>query len=149
VVDEARLRTLDVKRHACGEPSARATVVALLVGFDRTGPSELAALDLLGTWRAAAPDDGLPHYLLARKYLELARYAEAAVRLDQALSKRIALARVRNEALRLRLRAACAQADAPAAHDAFRRYAEAPGVPAARIAAARALLERCVEAGGG
>jgi thioredoxin-like negative regulator of GroEL len=143
MVDEDRLRTLEVKRLGCDDELARPTLVALLVGSDRHGPSELEGLDALGSWRAASPEDGLPDYLLARRYLDAGRYGQAAAHLDLALAKRIGIRRVQSEALRLRLRAACALGDEPAAAEALRRYAAEPDVPAARIAAARALLARC------
>ena len=144
MVDEDRLRTLEVKRLACADELARPTLLALLVGSDRRGPSELEALDALGSWRAASPEDGLPDYLLARRYLDAGRYRQAAAHLDLALSKRLGIRRVRTEALRLRLRAACALGDGPAATNAFQRYAAEPDLPAARVTAARALLARCV-----
>ncbi len=143
IVDRDRLRTLDVKELGAADPHARPAVLALLVGTDKTGPSRTEALDLLGTWRAAAPDDGLPDYLFARQYLGERRYALAAERLDQALEKRLELPSVRTEAWRLRLLTACALGDAEAAAASLAHYAQRPDVSKARRRTAQALAARC------
>lgn len=143
VVSEDRLRTLDIKERACDHEVLRPAVVALLIGSDRFGPDNLEALDHLGRWRLEDPEDGVIDYLLARQYLDAGRYELAARRLDSALGQRLDIERVRTEALRLRLRAACAVGDTMAAARVFERYAVRPGLPPARRQAAAALLERC------
>lgn len=142
VVDEDRLRTLEVKAFAAGDERARPAVVELLVGTRAMSPSLMRAAELLGAWAASAPSDGLPAYLLARRYVSDGRFEDAAERLDRALAGELALPRVRSEAARLRLVVACGLGDRAAAERAFERYKESGPSPARLDAAAR-LLERC------
>ena len=150
LVDEDRLRTLDVKIASAGEERARAAVVELLIGSRPPGPDQVRAAELLGAWAALAPEDGLPSYLLARRSFGDGRFEDAAARLDRALAGEIPIARVRAEAARLRLVVACGLGDPRTAERMFRLYA-AGGVSAARLDAARSLLLRCggAEAGEG
>jgi hypothetical protein len=100
------------------------------------------AAELLGAWAAGAPGEGLPVYLLARRYVGEGRFEEAASRLEQALAGELGIPRVRTEAERLRMIVACGLGDRATAAQAFTRYS-ARGVSAARLEAARWLLERC------
>jgi tetratricopeptide (TPR) repeat protein len=145
-LDEDQLRTLDVKLTACGDPRVRPAITALLVGTPARGPDRTLALELLGALSAAAPEDGLPSYLMARQYLNAAQYDEAAVRLDRALAATIRVPRVRLEAERLRLVDACALGDREGAARAYARYAAHPEIGEARRDAARSLVERCTGA---
>ncbi|MBI4703476.1 MAG: hypothetical protein HY744_20385, partial [Deltaproteobacteria bacterium] len=143
-VDEDRLRTLDVKEHYAAQPVARAALVALLVGrAEAAGPDQAEALDRIGRWRALVPGDGMPDYLLGRQHAGNESWALAAERLDEALAKPPALPRVVAEAWRLRLLVACAQDDAAGARRAYEQYRRQPTASAARVEAARQLLERC------
>nr|QDA77062.1 hypothetical protein [Jahnella sp. MSr9139] len=142
VVDEDKLRTLDVKIAAAGDERARQAITELLIGTAGRGPDPVRAAELLGAWAATAPTDGLPMYLLARRYVGEGRFAEAAERLDHALAAEITLPRVRTEAERLRLVVACGLGDSATAGRMLEAYV-ARGVSEARREAARRLLERC------
>ncbi|MGK3993122.1 hypothetical protein [Sorangium sp. So ce1024] len=150
LVDEDRLRTLDVKIAAASDDRARAAVVELLVGTRGGAPDRFRAAELLGAWAAQAPGDGLPSYLLARQYLNDGRFDEAADRLDRALAAHLPIQRVWIEAKRLRLVAACGLDDAETARRMFAQYAAhdgaagaGPAVSDERRDAALRLLERC------
>ncbi|WP_438013547.1 hypothetical protein WMF18_21680 [Sorangium sp. So ce315] len=150
LVDEDRLRTLDVKIAAASDDRARAAVVELLIGSRGGAPDRFRAAELLGAWAAQAPGDGLPSYLLARYYLNDGRFDEAADRLDRALAAHLPIQRVWIEAKRLRLVAACGLDDAETARRMFAQYAAhdgaagaGPAVSDERRDAALRLLERC------
>lgn len=145
VVDEDRLRTLDVKKSVVAGGSGRRAVVELLVGGVGRAPDRFRAAVLLGQWAEAAPDDGMVEYLLARQFLGLAEWSEVAARLELGLARGLSLPRVRREALRLRLVAACAVDDTAGATLAWGAYAAEPGLPEGRREAARALFRRCAE----
>lgn len=143
VVDEDVVRTIEVKIAAAEDGRARAPIVELLIGAGDRGPDKVRAAELLGAWAAEAPEDGMPSYLLGRHYLSAGMLEEAAVRLDRALGRRLALPRVAVEAERLRMVVACGLGDAEMAARFYRAYAARPSVSPARRDAARALLERC------
>lgn len=143
LVDEDALRTLEVKIAAADDPRSRPAIVELLVGTSGRAPDKIRAIEMLATWSAEAPEDGLPHYLIGRHYISAARFDEAAERLDRALEGQIALARVRAEAKRLRVVAACGLGDAERARKAFSALEMEPGMGAARLASAKSLIERC------
>ncbi|HET9932244.1 MAG TPA: tetratricopeptide repeat protein [Polyangiaceae bacterium] len=140
LVDEDRLRTLDVKRLA-DEGLAREAIVALLLG-DELGPSWDVAAPKLGQWSALAPGQGLADYLLGRNLYGRGRYHEAALALDRALGRKLPEPRVLDEALRLRLVLACALVDVDAARWALERL-RARKLSAARREAVERLAERC------
>jgi tetratricopeptide (TPR) repeat protein len=171
IVDEDQLRTLEVKILAAQDARVRPSVVALLIGPPGRSPDKLLAAELLGAWEARLPEpasrgaaeyvpdlapvlpraldapvalgDGLPLYLIGRQLLNAGNYDEAANRLDRAITVGFSLSRVRVEAHRLRLVAACAQNDSAAALRSYQVYASLPGVSEARRDAARSLVERC------
>jgi tetratricopeptide (TPR) repeat protein len=143
VLDEDRLRNLDVKELACADPLARPALVALLVGSDHRGPLEIEAIEQLAGWRAVDPADGLPDYLLARRYLDAGRYDRAAELLRAALVKDLWLPRVRAEARRLELVVRCALGEQAGARDAFAAYEAEREVAPTRIEWARGLMRRC------
>jgi tetratricopeptide (TPR) repeat protein len=143
LVDEDALRTLEVKIAAARDPRSRPAVVELLIGTSGRSPDKIRAIEMLATWAAETPGDGLPHYLIARHYISAARFSEAAERLDRALAGTIDLPRVRVEAERLRVVAACGLGDAKGARRAFTALAATPGVSAARLGSVKNLLERC------
>lgn len=142
LVDEDRLRTLDVKASSRADP-ARGAIAALLIGDPRTGRDFGEAAARLGEWAAAEPSDGLPEYLLGRNFYNAGRYEEAARRLDRALDKQLTLRRVEAEALRLRVIVACALDDRPSGRVALARYRSLGGLrPAARSGVER-VAARC------
>jgi len=152
VVDEDKLRTLDVKIAAGEDQRARPAIVEQLIGTGGRRPDPVRAAELLGAWAALSPADGLPAYMLARRYVGEGRFAEAAERLDHALAAEIRLPRVRTEAERLRLVVACGMGDGAMAERMLAAYAgegagegagAGEGVSASRREAARRLFERC------
>jgi tetratricopeptide (TPR) repeat protein len=136
VVDEGRLRTLDVKAFS-GSERAREAIAALLVGDPRWGRDVAEATARLGEWAAAEPDAGLPEYLLGRGAYNAGRWDEAARRLDRALERRLTLRRVRAETLRLRLVVACAREERSRARDVLAEYSLLELEPSAREAVQR------------
>ncbi|AUX23756.1 hypothetical protein SOCEGT47_042860 [Sorangium cellulosum] len=156
LVDEDRLRTLEVKAAAANDERARAAIVELLIGTRDGAPDRVRAAELLGAWAAQAPGDGLPNYLLGRHYLNDGRFDEAANRLERALAAHLPIQRVWIEAKRLRLVVACAVGDAATARRMFAGYAAhdgsagaGPAVSEERRDAALRLLERCAGTGPG
>lgn len=148
-LDEGELRTLEVKRARLGDARARDALVQLLVGTGGKGPDKVIAAELLGAWARADPDDGLPRYLLARHHLAAGAFREVAARLDEALALRLEPPRVRVEAERMRIVAACAVGDGVTARAFLGRYVAHPEVFAARRDAATSLVERCDNGGRG
>lgn len=140
LVDEDRLRTLDVKGLA-GEGIAREAIVLLLIG-DENGPSWDAAAPKLGEWSALTPADGLADYLLAKNLYNRGRYRDAGLYLDRALARSLPEPRVADEALRLRVVVACAELDPEAARWAVQKLRERNISPARRHSLDR-LAERC------
>jgi len=55
VIEEDRLRTLDVKLRAARNPFETRAVTALLIGDPETGPDPILAFTLLGKWMAEVP----------------------------------------------------------------------------------------------
>jgi tetratricopeptide (TPR) repeat protein len=143
IVEEDRLRTLDVKIAAATNPEARPAIVALLLGSKGRGPDKLQAAELLGAWAAMAPVEGLPHYLLARQYLNAGDFDLARDRLDRALARRLEIPRVLAEAERLRLIVACGLRDTKTATQSHATYTALPLPSSARREAAKSLIERC------
>ncbi|MFO0590918.1 MAG: hypothetical protein U0441_25470 [Polyangiaceae bacterium] len=146
-VDEDQLRTLEVKAMAAETPLARDAVFYFLVGPPGHGQEKMRAGESFGLWEREAPEDGTPHYLLARYFVVQTEYREALRRLDLALARKLPTARVEVEAWRLRIVASCAVGDPNAARSAYDAYRSRPGVPKARRDAMAALIERCAEAG--
>lgn len=147
LVDEDRLRTLDVKKAAGAEvgQSERSllyeSVVKLLIG-DAQGPSWDAAAPLLGERSALVANDGLPDYLIARNLLGRGRLRDAATHFERALERSISLPRVLEEALRLYTICACALGDKPSAKRSLDRFLALPLRPARRAGILR-FAERC------
>jgi tetratricopeptide (TPR) repeat protein len=148
VVDEDRLRTLDVKRYASEHEPARAAIVALLIGDPVLGPSWDVAAPRLAEWARQEPEQGLADYLLGKNLYGRGRPLEAAEYLDRALERDIALPRAAREARRTRLIVACATGDRDAAERAYRALRADPELVPARRAGLQALAERCGLAAG-
>jgi tetratricopeptide (TPR) repeat protein len=142
VVDEDRLRTLDVKRLPRTDIQ-REAVVALLVGDPLLGPGWDLAAPKLAEWAAAEPEQGTPEYLLGKNLYGRGRYSEAAQYLDRALAKVISEPRILREALRTRLVLACALNDKAKAEQSFRALLDSPGLGESRRAGFARLAERC------
>lgn len=140
LVDEDRLRTLDVKRTA-DDGIAREAISLLLIG-DENGPSWDAAAPKLGEWAAVAPGLGLADYLLAKNLYNRGRYRDAGLYLDRALTRSLPEPRVADEALRLRVVVACALVEPEAARWALERLRARP-ISAARRSGVERLAERC------
>src|SRR5262249_33431808 len=121
----------------------RPAILALLIGPQGRGPDKVQAAELLGAWGAAAPDQGLPQYLLARHYMNAGDFEQAADRLDRARGRSPENPRAQAEAERLRLVVACALGDPQTAIESHAAYTASTLVPPARRAAATSLLERC------
>lgn len=149
IVSEDARRTLEVKVAAAGGAEiGRRAVVELLIGQPGRAPDKLRATELCATWAASEPDDGTPSYLLGRQAFNAGQLDEAAIKLDQAIARKIAVPRVRTEALRLRMLTACGLGDAKSARRLLPLYTAAPEVGAARREAAESAVLRCESAGG-
>ncbi|MFZ5891322.1 MAG: tetratricopeptide repeat protein [Myxococcota bacterium] len=140
LVDEDRLRTLDVKELAT-HGIAREAISALLLG-DELGPSWDVAAPKLGEWSTLAPGEGLADYLIGKNLYNRGRYRDAALAFDRALARRLPEPRVLDEALRLRLVIACALLDPVSADWAYDRL-KARHLSSARQEAIDRLAERC------
>ena len=148
-VDEDALRTLEVKAMAAETPRARGAIFQFLIGDPGRGSDRVRAGELFGAWASEAPNDGMPHYLMARYLAGAGLYGEALLRLSTALARTLPSARVEAEAWRLRIVGSCAVGDPAAARNAYDAYRQLPLVPKARRDAMAALLARCSEAGDG
>jgi hypothetical protein len=142
LMGEDRLRTLELKTRYAGDPVARRALVALLVGADATGPSIPEALDELAVWHATAPGDGVPSYLIGRQLVNARRRERAAERLDEALSLELP-PRIEAEALRLRIRLACARGDGASVRPLAARFDASPVVAPARKRWFAKFVARC------
>lgn len=148
--DEDRRRTLEVKTLAAvAEPGAGLRL--LLIGGPQRGASWDEAAPALGA--EAAAGSALSQYLLGRN-LWLNGRPEAALRyLDEALDpdglRRDSIwpppVSILREARRLRVLVTCSDPrfDRAPARDAFRRFREDPGVPAAKKEAVERFAKRC------
>jgi hypothetical protein len=108
-LDEDNGRTLEVKELAATDAALRAAIVPMLIGTKDRGADLVPAAVELGTLRAA--HSPLADYLIGRHLAQRGWYVEAARHLDDALSAELPTARVRREALRLRVVCACALGD--------------------------------------
>lgn len=143
IVDDAKLRTLAVKIHGTEDAALRPFIVELLVGRDGADPDRPIAFLELGSLRERFPDEGLLSYLAARWFVDKGRYADASALLTEATRGSITIARVRAEALRLSVLAACGAGDVDGLRKAIAAYGAEPGVSAARLAYVRKLAARC------
>ena len=140
IADADRLRTLDVKRQA-DRGLGREAIVLLLIG-DELGASWDAAAPKLGEWSALDAHSGLSDYLIGRNLVLRGRPLLGAEYLDRALNRGFTLESVADEALRLRLIAACALADPVAARPVRDRLLARISSQARREALSR-FSERC------
>jgi tetratricopeptide (TPR) repeat protein len=142
-IDPDRLRQLELKVSAAGDPLARRAIAALLVGDLGLGQSFGVAAALLGEWSRARPDDGTPDYLLGRNFFKQGRWRDGAEHLDRALDRSLQLEAVEREALRQRMLVACAEADPEAAKRAHARLVARPELGAAFRQRVDELVRRC------
>ncbi|MFO0548207.1 MAG: hypothetical protein U0271_07450 [Polyangiaceae bacterium] len=142
-IEEGKLRTLHVKLRAARDPSVRPAIVALLIGSRGKKADRAVAAEMLGVLDRERTDDGLAPYLLARGYFDAGDYAGAIEHLDRSLARKIDVPRVRAEALRLEIVAACALGDAATAERRLTEYTALEEVVPERRTAARRLVERC------
>jgi tetratricopeptide (TPR) repeat protein len=140
---EGRLRTLDIKIHYAADPVAREALLALLIGTDHRGPYSQGALDRIGLWRSARPEDGTPDYLFARQHLIHGHYDLAQTRIQAALDRELPVDRVVSESLRMATVIACARGDAAAARAALSRYVDHALVTPSRADYLTRVVERC------
>lgn len=148
VVDEDRLRALDVKLYATGlgktpaERLGRDAIVELLIGDPKQGPSWDVAATLLAGWSAVDEHQGLSEYLLGKNLFGRGLWSAAQSRLDSALGRGLSLPRVRIEAMSDRLRLACADKSVDVAARMFSVLRAEP-LRAARRQQLELLAERC------
>lgn len=144
VVDEDRLRTLDVKLRATRNRDEARAIGELLIGGPTRAPDHKLAFALLGRWMVQQPGDGLPAYLIGRNLAASGLWLEAGQLLDWALDSNLSEPRVQREALRLRIVTACALLDTRTARRVFDRWTRAPGLPANQIEVLKRRLGSCV-----
>jgi hypothetical protein len=142
-LDEDNLRQLDIKVAALANPNDRERmgVERFFFGPEHRGSFPLYSGNLLGEWAATEPQ-GLPSYLLGKQYLAGAQWALAASHLRQSLKGNLQT-RIRREALRTLLLAACATGDVPLTREAWRNLASDRELTTAQYAGFRAIARRC------
>jgi len=141
--NEDQLRTLDVKLRGARNAYEGKAIKALLIGDDGRVPDQKQAFALLGMWMAEHPQDGLPAYLIGRGLMGSEAWTDAAEYLDLALERGLTEPRVKREALRLRIIAACAVMDSDSARMHFARWKEQPGLQMGRVRALEVRLGGC------
>jgi tetratricopeptide (TPR) repeat protein len=149
VVDEDRLRALDVKRYAATHEAGRDAIVGYLIGDAKRGRDDVAAAAALGAWSAADPKLGLADYLLGRSLFGRGRWEEVARRLDCALSRTLPIPSVAREATRSRMVLACAFGDRAGVEQLWSEIARDRGLAEARRAHLAEVVERCLRKSGG
>ncbi len=145
VVNENRLRTIDVKLRASRNPFEARAVRALLLGDPGRAPDPRLAFALLGKWMIEVPGDGLPAYLIGRNLMLSGSWQAASEFLDWSLERELAEPRVMREALRLRIIVACAQRDGATARRTFARWKVQPGLQDVRWRVLERRLGACVK----
>ncbi len=141
-LDVDRRRTLEVKADV-SSPEGIAAIEALI-----TGGTEGANWDRgtvrLAEWMTAAPDDGLPRYLLGRGMYNHGQLGEAQTLITEALSKRLSPASVKSEARRLQLILACASRNHDQVRQVLPEILADETMPLPRRKGAAALAARCL-----
>jgi len=141
--DEGRKRTFDLLAHYADDPLGRPALLALLIGTTHEGADDIEALDRIGRWRAAAPDDGTPSYLMARQHFNRGHYDLAVASLEQAQRRGGLRPLVDMEVARLLVIGHCARGRREEAAAAFERYAASPDVRPSRRDHLKRLVARC------
>jgi tetratricopeptide (TPR) repeat protein len=130
-LDEARMRTVAVKRYAI-QSDGRQAIADLLIGDPERGSDLMQSSAALGEWSARDPQQGLADYLLGKNLYSRGRWKEADQRLERALARELRLPSVRREALRTGVFAACALAERERASQRLRAYLADSELSAAR-----------------
>lgn len=143
IVEEERLRQLDVKRLGVTAKDERAerAVASVFFARDGRGSAPVATGFELGQW-VASSDAALGHYLLGKQLWGIADWAGAFVHLRQAARAPDLPARVTREAWRGVLVAACALGDAAAVAEVNEAVSRRAAFASARPAWL-ALASRC------
>jgi hypothetical protein len=144
VLDEDRLRSLDVKLLAAGSAEARRAIVPYLTGEPSRGTDVIGGAAELGRWAEARAGEGLPLYLLGRSALSRGLPARAGVLLEEALRRGNMPPRVAREAARQLVIAGCERRDAGEIQRGLASWAAAGAPPGNRDALLRALASRCL-----
>lgn len=144
VLDEDRLRTLDVKRIAARSAQARRALLPYLIGAPETGTDPLTGVEELARWAATAPTEGLPMYLLGRNALGRGQHARAGALLDEALARGNMPDRIWREVARQRVFAGCATRDEAGVRRGIEAWSAARAPAGNRDALLRALAARCL-----
>jgi tetratricopeptide (TPR) repeat protein len=145
-LDEDVARTLEVKKLATSDPSARAAISALLLGDDRHGPDIFVAGVALGRIDGAERSP-LASYLIGRNLVQRGFYEQGRATLEAALSGGLPTPRIARETLRQQAIVACALDD-HATGAKLKAAVEAPdspfvGASGGRREATLRLIERC------
>ncbi|HEX7671034.1 MAG TPA: SUMF1/EgtB/PvdO family nonheme iron enzyme, partial [Polyangiaceae bacterium] len=151
VVDQDRLRTLDVKRYAASareedpreEGDGRRAIVDYLLGAPEAGRDAAEASANLGAWSERNPKLGMADYLLSRTYLGEGRLDLASRSLERALGKELPIPSVVREAHRLRVVLACALGDEERVRAAYAGWSVLPGPRRPERREMADLVERC------
>ncbi|PIE06127.1 MAG: hypothetical protein CSA75_01150 [Sorangium cellulosum] len=144
VVNEGRLRTIDIKLRASRNPFEARAIRALLLGKPGQAPNHRLAFSLLGRWMTEVPSDGLPAYLIGKNLVNTGSWQAAGEFLDWALERELPQPRVMNEALRLRIIVACAQRDETVARRMFTRWKAQLGLQESRWRVLQGRLGSCL-----
>jgi hypothetical protein len=146
IVDEDRLRALEVKAAARDE-RLRQAVVSLLIGDPELGrdfgvaAAELGRLSTEGAEEGEAGDAALAHYLLGKNFYNGGRFREAAAHLEKAAP--LPTRRLEREARRMRVIVSCALGDKAAARQSYTLWKTQEGLGAAQSQAMQRIAERC------
>lgn len=144
LIEEDRLRQLEVK--LAGLESSDATVRRAVAGvfFGVAGKAPLPVLTgyRLGQW-VQAQDAALGHYLMGKQLWAAGEWEPALAHLRRAANEPELPVRVRREATRGVLVAACALGDRASVVDAAGRLADDRGFPAGSKLAWQAFARRC------
>jgi hypothetical protein len=136
------MRTIAVKRYAV-QSEGRQAVTELLIGDPEHGSDLMQSSAALGEWSARDPRLGLADYLIGKNLYSRARWQEAHLHLERALGRELPLPRVRREALRIGIFAACALGDRPSASARLREYLTDTELSLARREGMQKFAELC------
>jgi tetratricopeptide (TPR) repeat protein len=143
LLDEDRLRALDVKRYAAKVPSARPAIVAYLMGDPELGRSETLAASELGRLSVSEPASGLADYLLARSLWNQGRLPDAWRHIEEARGRKLPSERIDREALRVQIVLSCALGNRGAAKRGWQELSQDKALRGARRSYVEAFVERC------
>ena len=141
-LDIDRRRTLEVKAEV-STPEGIAAIEALITGGTEGANWDRGSVRL-AEWMTAAPDDGLPRYLLGRGMYNHGQLGEAKKLISEALSRQLETASVKSEARRLLLILACASRDQGQVRQVLPEILIDEAMPLARRQGAAALAARCL-----